>query len=84
MQMYKANTDTFDIDRTEVFVSKDGKNIYIELWGKGNGHGPGNGYIKLSKDEFDHICALTKKPIKQGTEEFKNRFDDSDDDWAFT
>jgi hypothetical protein len=83
--MYTQNDDFFDIDRTEVYTSKDGRNYYIEFAGTGNGNGPSSSYIKLSAKEFEHIKNLiTHHAIVQGTEDFADRFDDEDDDWPFS
>lgn len=85
MQIYKQHTDTFDVYKTEVFESADGRKLYILLHGPRNEHGPGNGYIKLSVEEFEHIKNLVDKhAIRQGTQDFANKFDDADDNWAFS
>lgn len=83
MKLYKENTDTFDVDRATVYISKNGKQIYIDLYGQGNGNGPGHGYIKMSRAEFDQLKTLISSAVKQGTDEFADRFDDPNDNWAF-
>lgn len=86
MIIYKTQGDDFYISKTDIIVSQDNKKIYIEGYGPSNCHGPTNFYIKLSRQEWEDLKTKIDGAdiIRQGTAEFGARFDDPNDDWAFT
>lgn len=80
IEVYTSNGHNFhDLD---VFVSKDGEKYYIEFTGKGNGHGPAHGYIKLSKSDLKEILLKIQNPIRKDTPEYEERF--GEDEWPFS